>query len=186
MVFLIKNMKYATQVQKFLKNKLKLHKLERKEFAKVIDIPYTTVTKIINSKSRCAELITILKIANYFQCSIDIVLGRKNYVLLYEQEFNNLTLENISNNLRNFINTKLVVQNLNPYKLGVMIGFSQEVIPSFLKEDNAQRILSSQVIISLADYFQVSIDEVIGRVKPTTTVNSSDENSDKDIDLNNL
>lgn len=186
MVFLIKNMKYTTQVQKFLKNKLKLHKLERKEFAKIIDIPYTTVTKIINSKSRYAELITILKIANYFQCSIDTVLGRKDYVLLHEQEFNNLTLENISNNLRNFINTKLVTQNLNPYKLGVIIGFSQEVIPSFLKQDNAQRILSSQVIISLADYFQVSIDEMIGRVKPTTAVNSSDENSDRDTDLNTL
>lgn len=181
-------MAIAKQIQYFLQTQIKQHKIKSKFLAQEINLPHATISRLINATRPNPKLITILKIANHFQCLIDQILSRNDYVLSHNQtqKFSDLTLESINDNLRKFIQHKLLIQNINPNTLGTSIGFSQEVIPSFLKDNNAKKILSSSVILALADYFQVSIDEMIGRVKPTTAVNSSDENSDKDIDLNNL
>ncbi|WP_250310540.1 helix-turn-helix domain-containing protein [Rickettsia endosymbiont of Oedothorax gibbosus] len=173
-------------IQKFLKRKLLENRLTKREFSRQSGVPYNTLFQILHALRSNTNLATIIKIANYFSCSIDEVVGRKKYISKNNYNNNDIILSNYNFKLRNFIVYKIKEQNLNPYQLSKYLGFSETVIWQFINDDKITRTLNSSVILALADYFQVSIDEMIGRVKPTTTVNSSDENSDKDIDLNNL
>ncbi|WP_341761810.1 helix-turn-helix transcriptional regulator [Candidatus Tisiphia endosymbiont of Thecophora atra] len=158
------------QIQIFLTHKLKDNNLKRKTFAQESNILYRTVCNIINSIGANPELETILKIANYFKCSMNEVIGRNEYVSINQKDYNFqiINSEDISINLRHFLNKKLKEKNINPYQLGITIGFSQNVIPKFLKENNPKKTLTSTVAVALADYFQVSLDEMVGRIKPTT------------------
>ncbi|MCC8399510.1 MAG: helix-turn-helix transcriptional regulator [Rickettsia endosymbiont of Platyusa sonomae] len=161
------------QMQIFLKKKLEETKLKKKDLAYKIDIPYSTLSKIINAVRDNPELITILKIANYFKCSIDEIVGRNNYTLSYQktQVFFNVSPKDVSANLREFVKRKLEQQELALYVLSKNIGSSEETLPQFMKEDGKQKILGSAVTVALADYFQVSLDEMIGRIKPATSDN---------------
>ncbi|MFU7502227.1 MAG: helix-turn-helix domain-containing protein [Candidatus Tisiphia sp.] len=180
-------MTLSQKVQAFLKQQLKENRLKRKDFVQKSGIPPSNVGKIIKAEYCNIGLKTLLFIANYFKCSIDMVVCRTSYVSPHKekQKFSDISLDEANTNLRNFLCRKLKEYNLNPYKLAKKCGFSETAIFNFIKDNNAKKALGSAVTVSLADYFQVSLDEMIGRVKHTTTVNSSDENSDKDIDLNN-
>lgn len=163
------------QIQIFLKQKLKDNNLKRKTFAQESNILYQTVCNIINCIRANPELETILKIANYFKCSMNEVIGRNEYVSINQKDcnFQIISSEDINTNLRQFLNKKLKEKNINPYQLGITIGFGQDVIPKFLKESNpTKKILTSIVAVALADYFQVSLDEMVGRIKPTTSDNN--------------
>ncbi|WP_375331211.1 helix-turn-helix domain-containing protein [Candidatus Tisiphia endosymbiont of Oplodontha viridula] len=173
------------QIQIFLTNKLKDNNLKRKTFAQESNILYQTVCNIINSIGANPELETILKIANYFKCSMNEVIGRNEYVSINQKNcnFQIISSEDINTNLRHFLNKKLKERNINPYQLGITMGFSQYVIPKFLKESNS---LSSAVTVALADYFQVSLDEMVGRIVSTKDTDKSSEQSfSSDPDLNN-
>ncbi|WP_341756389.1 MULTISPECIES: helix-turn-helix domain-containing protein [unclassified Candidatus Tisiphia] len=175
------------QIQIFLKKKLEETKLKKKDLAYKIDIPCSTLSKIINAVRDNPKLITILKIANYFKCSIDEVVGRSDYTLPYQkiQEFLNVSPKDISTNLREFVKRKLKQQELSIYVLSKNIGSSEETLPQFMKDNGKQKILGSAVIVSLADYFQVSLDEMVGRIKPTTSDNSepSQQSSSSDTEV---
>ncbi|MFU7500297.1 MAG: helix-turn-helix domain-containing protein [Candidatus Tisiphia sp.] len=72
---------------------------------------------------------------------------------------------------------------MNLHNLARNIGFSNNSLSGFINSNRGQKTLNSQIVVALADYFQVSIDEMIGRIKPTTAVNSSDKNSDSNTHL---
>ncbi|MCC8483970.1 MAG: helix-turn-helix transcriptional regulator [Rickettsia endosymbiont of Labidopullus appendiculatus] len=170
------------KIQKFLKRKFDKLNLKRKDFVQKTNISYATICKIMNLSQPNPEIGTILKIANYFKCSMDEVVGRNKYVT--QDEFIDISLSNITSNLRSFINKKLQEQNLNPYKLGRYIGFSENPIQDFIKENSTQEKLSSPITVALADYFQISLDEMVGRIKPNTFCNdkSSQQNSNCDVE----
>lgn len=86
------------------------------------------------------DFITIVKIANYFNCAVDQVVGRRKFLpsINLIVSFNNPDLNDINSNLCNFLKAN------SPYKM-----------------------LSTNVIIALADYFNVSVDDMIERY-PTT------------------
>jgi len=153
----------ADKIQKFLKKKLTEEKLTRKDFAQKSGIPYPTVNKLINAVSLNPDFETILKIANYFNCSTNEVLKKKTKkILLENQEFNKISTEQVVSNLKKLINEYLEKNKLNVYKLGKDIGFSEFAIFGLI--NNKNKISSTEVILALADYFEVSIDEMIGRV----------------------
>ncbi|WP_425362198.1 helix-turn-helix domain-containing protein [Candidatus Tisiphia endosymbiont of Mystacides longicornis] len=167
-------MTLSQQVQIFLKQQLKENHLKRKYFVQKSGIPPSTVGKLIKAEYRNIGLKTLLCIANYFKCSIDRVICRISYVLPHEekQEFFNISIDDVNANLRHFLCRKLKEQNLNPYKLAKKCGFSETAIFNFIKENNnAKKSLGSAVTIALADYFQISLDEMVGRINPTTSDN---------------
>ncbi|MCC8400030.1 MAG: helix-turn-helix domain-containing protein [Rickettsia endosymbiont of Platyusa sonomae] len=164
-------MTFSKRIQHFLKYKLKQCNLKRKVFAKESSISYSSVNNLINGIKSHPELKSILKIANYFRCSLDEVIGRDKYTISSEKKlhFYHITMDAISCNLKTFIKTKLNEINTTPNQLSSNIGFSSDTIPLFLKEDDTKKNLSSAVTIALADYFQISLDEMVGRIKPTTS-----------------
>lgn len=159
-------MTIANNIQLFLKQQLKENNLRKKDFAEQSTIPYSSVITIVSAGKRYPDLKNILKIANYFNCLIDEVVGRKEITLSKKTNFIDISLDDINNNLKNFINNKLSEHSLKAYQLGKKCGFSEDVIVQFLKKNRAQRSLGSGVVAGIADYFKVSIDEMIGRISP--------------------
>ena len=166
------------QIQIFLKQKLKGNNLKRKTFAQESNILYQTVCNIVNCIRANPELETILKIANYFKCSMNEVIGKNENFFVNQKDYNfqMISSEDINTDLKHFLNKKLKEQNINPYQLGMTIGFGQVVIPKFLKESNPKKTLGSAVAVALADYFQVSLDEMVGRIKATVSDNDEASN----------
>lgn len=156
-------MSFGYIVQKFLKEKLKKNNLKAKDFAQESQIPYPTVNKIINAVQLNPDFKNILKIADYFNCTIEEVLKRKNNIPT-DININKLSLDEINNNLKIFISEKLEKNLISPYQLSKNCGFSSDAIRHFIRENNPQKTLGVLVIVALADYFKVSIDEMIGRV----------------------
>ena len=154
-------MSHASKIQSFIKKKLERDNLTRKVFAKESGIPYATVNKLINATRANPELKNIMKIADYYNCAIEKILEGKNN-LPKNININKLSLQEISNNLRNFINNKLKEDNLNPYKLSRELGFSENPIIEFI--NNSNKTLSTEVIVELSNRFKTPIDVMIGRV----------------------
>lgn len=163
------------KIQQFLYKKLFQLKLTRKAFAQECGLPYTSLINLINATQTNPALNSLLKIANYLNCSIDEMVGRKKYVLKKSNEiiqFQNLTIDDYNTNLRNFICHKMQQHNLPAYKLGLNIGFSAAVIDNFVNQNrkNIQSNLGTAPIVALADYFAISVDEMIGRISRKTLI----------------
>ncbi|WP_375319181.1 helix-turn-helix domain-containing protein [Candidatus Tisiphia endosymbiont of Oplodontha viridula] len=171
-------MNVSGNIKKFLKLKLKNRKLKRKDFVQGSGIPSSTLGNITKSEHYSPTLRSIIIIADYFECSIDEVVGRNIYNSLNTENyiFQIVDSERIGINLKNFLTEKVKKLNLNSYKLSRELGFNEHIIHDFIKEDSLQQTLGSAVTIALADYFQVSVDEMIGRIKPTTSENDEASN----------
>lgn len=156
-------MSFGYVVQKFLKEKLKKNNLKVKIFAQESQIPYPTVNKIINAIQLNPDFKNILKIADYFNCTIEEVLARKGNIPK-SKNINKLSLNEINTNLKNFINSRLEKYSINPYELSKKCGFSSDTVRHFIRENSIKKTLGILSIVALADYFQISIDEMIGRV----------------------
>ncbi|WP_341748023.1 helix-turn-helix transcriptional regulator [Candidatus Tisiphia endosymbiont of Dascillus cervinus] len=183
-------MTLVKEIQKFLGLKFEILKLKRRDFSEGSGIPYNNITSIMNGLRSNPQMHTILKIANYFDCSIDEVVGRSEYIPLLQVKgrFKDLSLDDINNNLKKFLKDKVVKQDINFYILGKEIGFNYS-IHNFINGSREQKNLNSQIIVALADYFQVSLDEMVGRIAPTKDTDNtkfSEQNFNSDPDLNNL
>ncbi|WP_375333815.1 helix-turn-helix domain-containing protein [Candidatus Tisiphia endosymbiont of Xenochironomus xenolabis] len=161
------------KIQEFLKRKFDKKKINLKDFARKSAIPYSTVINITKGFRLNTDISNILKIANYFRCSIDEVIGRNDYITLPNTRdlvFHEITSEEIITNIKNFLENEVKKQNLNLYKLSTEIGFSNNSLHSFVNK-REQKTLDSRIAVALADYFQVSLDEMVGRIKPNTSDN---------------
>jgi hypothetical protein len=145
--------------------------LSKKLLSSQLGIPYSTLTGILNTPNIIPEIITLLKIANYFTCSIDEVIGRKEYIL-YDKKFINLdiVLLNITTSIKTFIINNITQNNLNVYNLSRSLDLGENVIYEFIKKDSHYKVLSTRAIINLADYFMVPVDELIGRSVATNSL----------------
>lgn len=160
-------MSFGYIVQKFLKEKLKEDNLKVRVFAQESNIPYPTANKMINAIQLNPDFKNILKIADYFNCTIEAMLERENN-LPENININKFSLDEVNNNLKNFINENLEKYSLSPYELSKNCGFSSDAIRHFIRENNPQKTLGIPIIVALADYFKISVDEMIGRVSLST------------------
>ncbi len=167
-------MTLVKKIQQFLESKFEELKLTRKELSKQSGISYNNITSIMNGLSSTTQMYNILKIADYFNCSMDEVVGRNQYLSLpntESPEFCKITPSDIISNIKKFLIDKAEKQNLNLYKLSIEIGFSNNSLHSFVNGKREQKTFNSQIAVALADYFQVSVDEMVGRIKPATSDN---------------
>lgn len=152
-------------IKTFLKSKLVEHKLDRKVFTQNSGIPYSTITHLLQGTQKNPSIITLVKIANYFHCSIDEIIGRDVYIHNLNDINYNISLENIDTYIRRFLLEQISLEKLNIYKLSRDLGFSNNVLHGYLhRTTRIQKTLNTPILISLANYFNVSIDKIIGRI----------------------
>lgn len=160
------SMHTVPQIRKFLEKKFKIYNLTRNTFAEKSNIPYRNISYILTGNRKNISLTTIIKIASYFNCSIDEVVGRENYIsnTHYKYYDSNTVLDNYNKNLQQFLYTKIQEHKLNPYKLSQILGFNDNAIARFINDHTNKKTLTTPIIVTIADYFDVLIDNMIGRL----------------------
>lgn len=128
-----------------IKQLRKVHNLSQEDFASKIGVSQTTVTSWETGKAEPASSI-IVKIANYFNVSTDFILDVDNS----KQPFS----------LGNKIKKLRKIHNLNQSELGKILNVSQQAITAW---ETNRSIPGADTLLFLADYFNVSADELLGR-----------------------
>ncbi|AFC70399.1 hypothetical protein A3305_07490 (plasmid) [Rickettsia amblyommatis] len=160
-------MDIALRIQKFLSQKIKAYKIQQKDLVLGTSLSRSTISKLLNAILLNPNIITILIIATFFECDIDEVLGRTKFIKNTKkyQLYVSLTLNDINNNLFSFLKTKIQQLNITEYILEKNCRVGSSTITHFINTNSDNRTLSIKVIVKLADYFQIAIDEMIGRTK---------------------
>lgn len=120
------------KLQKFFKLTIQEKKIKRKEFQESTNIDVSTTNNIVNGRCRNPTLMTLVKIADYFNCSIDEVIGRNKKYYLSSQNYKNLTNDYMMNSLKEFIQHKLTETNLSKIQLAKTIELSKKYSLNFL------------------------------------------------------
>ncbi|MFP3013061.1 MAG: helix-turn-helix domain-containing protein [Rickettsia sp.] len=157
-------MDISLRLQKFLSQKIKISKIQPKDLMIGTSLSRSTISKLLSAVLLNPNIITVVKIATFFECDIDEVLGRKKFIHHDKiQPYVPLTLNDIKSNLTSFLEIKLHQYNMTEYILEKNCRLGSSTITHFINTNN-NRMLSTKVIVKLADYFQISIDEMIGRI----------------------
>lgn len=143
---MIESDNWTDNIKDFLHKKMQEEKLSISQLARLTDIPGTTMREMLNN--RRPEIKNIVKIADYFNCSIDEILFNKPSSEGFK--YRKLSLPELSANLKSFVINKLIQYNINQYNLGRIIGHSDDVVRRFLREDgNKEKMLSTDVIVAI-------------------------------------
>lgn len=183
------NNNWTDNIKNFLNKKIQEEKLSVSQLAKLTDIPGTTMREMLNN--RRPEIKNIVKIADYFNCSIDEILF--NQATLSERNPDNqiihtkLSLQELNTNLKKFVQGRLKEDNINQYNLGKTIGHSDDVVRRFLREDgNDKKMLSTDVVVTLAKHYNTNIDKMLGRSSNSTKLEELGKEATKKIPDNVL
>lgn len=130
---------WTINLRDFLIKKMEEEKIRSNRLAERIGIPLTTFRAIINL-SRKPEIKTIVKIADYFSCSItELLHGEDVKIPKNKRGYAKLTIEELSNNLKAYIKEEMAKRGLNQYQLGRAIGHSDDAFRHFLREESSGR-----------------------------------------------
>ncbi len=155
-------MSFLKNIQNFLKESLKEGNLKRKVFVEKSGIPYTTYDRLIKKTPKHIELPTLLKIADFFHTPLDKIIKNDSAIKDLTVSFDTPSLDTIASNARLSIQQQLKAKGLTPYQLGENCDIGESTIPKFLVGKN--KMLQVSTLIKVADYFEISLDEMIGRV----------------------
>lgn len=136
--------------QERLQDLLIENELSRLQLSKKIGISFETLNGYFN-KNFYPELSVAIKIANYFDCSLQYLMGLTD------------EYKNVDKNEMTFIETlkKLMkVNNLSIEKLMKSLNMSEA---NYYRWKNSNNKPAMQSLIALAKFFGVSIDYLIGR-----------------------
>lgn len=158
-------MSFLKNIQNFLKESLKEGNLKRKVFVEESGIPYTTYDRLIKKTPKHIELNTLLKIADYFHTSLDKIIKKDSAIKDSTISFDTPSLDLIALNVRQSIQKQLTAKGLSPYQLGANCDIGESTVPKFLVGKNS--MLQVSTLIKVADYFEISLDDMIGRVGHT-------------------
>ena len=127
------------------------HNLNSKDFGEIIGVGNSTITRYIN-KDRFPTVEYLVKIADYFQCSTDYLLGLEDEI--YSKTFLHCPpfAERLAFLLKYF--------NCSAYNLYHNKGVSKS---AYYKWKNSERLPSLENVIKLAQIFDCSVDFIIGR-----------------------
>lgn len=121
--------------------------ISMKQCAYELDIPYTTYVSY-EKNEREPKAKQLMKIANYFDVSLDFLLGRTKS-------------QNIRYNLASNLN-KLLTENksfITKKQLSQLLGVTPSAITNCTKGSNSPDI---ELLVKICDIFKIDINELIG------------------------
>lgn len=157
-------MSISLNIQQFLHSKLKALKLSRQDLIKGSGLTSSGICGLMNAEYINPTLSSIIKIADFFNCSIDEVLGRENYIALHNtNHFRALTQQDIITHIKTTLETELKNRNITSTQLSKSCGIGKDTISKYLKNTNVCYTFSTKTILAIAEFLNLSIDNLIGR-----------------------
>jgi transcriptional regulator with XRE-family HTH domain len=156
-------MSIALNIQTFLNCKIQELKITRQDFIKGSGIPASVVSGFINAIRINPTLNNVIKIADYFHCSVDEILGRTKYIL-HNKKVKQIPYSEIVNNLLLYLRHELKIRNLSANELAYLCKIGENTILKSLSNNKKKGNLSTRSIVAIADYLDISIDKMIGRI----------------------
>ncbi len=124
--------------------------LSRLQLAKKIGISFETLNGYFN-KDFYPELTVAVKIANYFDCSLQYLMGLTDEYKNFDK--NNLTFAQTLNNL-------MTENHLSAERLMKSLNMSEA---NYYRWKNNENKPAMQSLIAIAKFFDVSLDYLVGR-----------------------
>ena len=128
------------------------NELSRLQLSKKIGISFETLNGYFN-KNFYPELSVAIKIANYFDCSLQYLMGLTDKYKCYDE--NELSFIDTLQNL-------MKEKHISIEKLMKSLNMSEANYYRWKKNDNKPAM---QSLIAIAKYFDVTIDYLIGKTK---------------------
>ena len=153
------------QVQNFIQKILFKEKLTRKDFAKKVGISYSSVNELINANKTYPSVVTLIKIVNSFNCSINEICGKYPA----EENYQQINQEEVFDNIKNYIIQRLNKEKITAKELAKKVGLSSTAIYDFTKTPPKKNFVGMEILLRLSDYWEISLDEILGRVTATQT-----------------
>ncbi len=154
---------FVKSIQSFLKKQNK--SCSRKDLANKCNISYAVLNNLLNATRPNPAFNTICNIADSFNISIDFLIGRsvaKPNIVFKKQE-----ISLVMQQLKSYIKKRIKQENTTSLKLAQAIGAGDGAISEFTKEQKRKDSLGTAIILKLANHWDVSIDEMIGRTSPS-------------------
>jgi len=134
-----------------LKELMIINNLSANDIKNISDVNISLIYKWLNNES-IPYFHNLIKIADYFNCSIDFLIGRtENFENNYKKQ-----LPLFSSQLKKIMKNKKNSQ----YRLNLDTHISRETLYNWSID---KRFPNIEHLIRLADYFDCSIDYLIGR-----------------------
>lgn len=157
-------MSISLTIQQFLHSRLKALKLSRQDLIKGSGLTPAGICGLMNAEYINPTLRSIIKIADFFNCSIDEVLGREKYVKSGNtNHFNPLTQQDIIKNIKTVLYTELANRNITAAHLSKSCGIGKDTVSKYLNNTNVHYTFSIKTIAAIAEFLNLSIDHFIGR-----------------------
>lgn len=165
----MKKLTLPESISNFLLTKLKTHDLSRKELSSKIDLSYNSIRNLEQGNKQNPSIDTILKIADYFESPIENILDNKNSPL---GNYNNINFNEAIENLKSFIKSRLDADNIRGQNIAKIIGIGADTINDFVHPNPRKKSLGCSTLLKLSKFWNVSIDEMIGRVTPSKGISA--------------
>ncbi|MCX4084723.1 helix-turn-helix transcriptional regulator [Rickettsia hoogstraalii] len=157
-------MSISLNIQQFLHSKLKTLKLTRQDLIKGSGLTPSGVCGLMNAEYINPTLSSIIKIANFFNCSVDEVLGRDKYIKSSDTaRFRPLTQQDIIKNIKTVLCTELKMRNITAAQLSKSCGIGKDTVSKYLNNTNVHYTFSIKTILAISEFLSLSIDDLIGR-----------------------
>ena len=143
-------MNYTIHFVEILKDYLERNSLTITEFAANVGMTEAGLSKWMTGKSY-PSLIYLIKVADFFDCSLDYLVGRSeiaDYVSATQKQ-----------NFCNRLDYLLTTNNKTFYQLAKACKFGCPIYAKWKKGKKPK----PENLISIADYFNVSLDYLVGR-----------------------
>lgn len=124
----------------------------KKELAQNLNISIALVYKWLNDETK-PSLKNLIEIADYYNVTIDYLIGRTDEDTIVHTK----STVPFDTNIKNILNNK----HITKYRLFKDCGFSDGHEYSWFNLKNAPRYDN---LLKMADYLNISMDELIGRV----------------------
>lgn len=168
-------------ISNFLKQKMLDYSIDRQELSSKTNLSYNSIRNLEQGNKQNPSIDTILKIANYFGTSIDEVISNQKQKNSFKP--NNISSADAMSKLKKFIKTRLQIDKTKPNLVAKEIGVGYETINDFIHPIPKKKSLSSSTVFKLSQYWEVSIDEMIGRTTPEQSKVTTQEKSALSLDI---
>lgn len=168
----------AEKVKSFIERKLEENKLKKAHVAQGAGLSTFTVQHIVAGNHNNVSFKVVLKLADYFKCTIDEVLGRDKFKDIKTSDFKSTTLESSMERIKEFIGVKMIEGGLDVYKFARICGLGRTALKKFIMNGDAHKSVDANNLLSIADTFNVSLDEIIGRTEINPSLFKSKEKAD--------